>query len=83
MLPYSTLAFYLWTHSKSGRPAEAKTEENIQKVKDMMIDRSMNQSFDIPIETGICKASVVTILHKDLDMNKAPGIKFVKKPMAC
>lgn len=55
---------------KSGRPAEARSEDNIKKVEEMVLqDRRIKVSI-IAHTLGICEASVLTILHEDLGMSK-------------
>jgi transposase len=57
----------------SGRPRSARTNENVEKVHEMVLSqedkpKSHRSTRQISRETGIHRSSVVRIIHRDLDL---------------
>lgn len=63
---------------RSGRPISASTQENIEKVHEMILE-NRRISIRIIAETlKLCKERVGKIIHEDLDMNKLSA-KWIPK----
>jgi histone-lysine N-methyltransferase SETMAR len=69
------MAQFLWggdstQNLKSGRPIEARTEDMVKKIEDLVLsDRRMKLAF-IAREIGISETIVWKVLHDDLSMKK-------------
>ncbi|KAF2890063.1 hypothetical protein ILUMI_16110 [Ignelater luminosus] len=67
--------FHLWrlcgrAHRFCGRPLEARTEEAVNKVEDLVLTGRRVKVSVIAREIGISEASAFKILHEDLGMSK-------------
>ena len=59
---------------RSGRPATATTQENINRVHHMVMDDRRLTVNQIANTVGISRERVENILHKELDMSKVSAL---------
>ncbi|UYV79700.1 hypothetical protein LAZ67_18000322 [Cordylochernes scorpioides] len=63
---------------RQGRPKFQKTDENVQKITDLIKENSRTILLELEQDTGISKRTIGRIVTEDLELKKTPA-KFIRR----